>query len=89
MVAQQVKQLEAQKKPNIARKTARIINTEIGVNSSATGHEKDEGDPRAALAARTRERLNKYGIINLRTHDVYCLKRVHLPPDIIAKCPAY
>ena len=62
-----------------------INNNDSNLNSSRM--QLEEVDPRIALAARTRERLARFGIINLRMHDVYSLKRVQLSPELIAKCP--
>lgn len=45
-------------------------------------------DPKAILAARTRERLARFGIVSLRLHDVYSLKRVYINPDILKMSPA-
>lgn len=44
-------------------------------------------DPKASLAARTRERLAKFGIISLRMHDVYLLKRVWIDENDIKQSP--
>ena len=38
---------------------------------------------RGQLAARTRARLSKYGVIQMRVLDLYQLKRVHIPASIL------
>lgn len=44
-------------------------------------------DPRAALAARTNQRLIKFGVVNLRLIDVYILRRLHLSENDIKSNP--
>eukprot|EP00347_Sterkiella_histriomuscorum_P021168 403334991 len=105
----------ANKKPNIAKKTAAgsmrmdymaseaqtaILVNHVGtdgrevlyrngmvVNSGTGGGVKE--DPRIALAAKTNERLLKFGIVNLRTCDVYMLKKVLIDPVDIQASPLF
>jgi hypothetical protein len=37
---------------------------------------KENLDPKAGLIARTQERLVKFGMLNLRTYDVFSIRRV-------------
>lgn len=90
-------QQEAQKKQNIARKTARPISTlqidpidgSVRAMINDTRESMVQEDPKAILAARTRERLARFGIVSLRVHDVYSLKRVWIDPNIIKTSPSY
>ena len=76
----------------MARKTGKSLGISTGLNNPAVNAGL-EGDPeidvdaqvgqdftRMAIAARTRQRLTKYGVLQLRMLDLYVLKRVKIPP---------
>ncbi|CDW77446.1 dual specificity protein phosphatase 1 [Stylonychia lemnae] len=92
-----------QKRPNIARKTARaetsVIQGEVTTTAIIINNGKEselvyrggvlvpQENPRLALAARTNERLIRFGLVNPRINDVYQLKKVLLNEEDIKRSP--